>query len=99
MFTTGQAVSLGLNVLGKLGKKKPKKASPLDIAASDLSRSGFKESRSPTPGTPDSGRVVKTKQSAEMYDYYQMVAKAKLVADRLDPEKGTQVGEFGTFKV
>ena len=27
MFTTGQAVSFGLNVLGKLGKKKPKKAS------------------------------------------------------------------------
>jgi hypothetical protein len=27
-----------------------------------------------------------------------MVAKAKLVADRLDPEKGTQVGEFGAIK-
>ena len=99
MFTTGQAVSFGLNVLGKLGKKKPKKATPLDFGKQALSAGGFKESRSPTPGTPDSGRVVKTKQSAEMYDYYQMVAKAKLVADRLDPEKGTQVGEFGTFKV
>ena len=48
---------------------------------------------------PSTGRGSKpTPASAEMYDYYQMVAKAKLVADRLDPEKGTQVGEYGAIK-
>tara|TARA_R100001129_G_scaffold76132_1_gene52078 strand:+ start:202 stop:501 length:300 start_codon:yes stop_codon:yes gene_type:complete len=99
MISVGQAVGFGLNILGKLGKKKRKSASPQSYAALELSKSGFRESRTATPGKPDSGRVAKVKQSEELYDYYQMVAKAKLVADRLDPEKGTQVGEFGTFKV
>ena len=48
---------------------------------------------------PSTGRNSKpTPASAEIYDYYQMVAKAKLTADRLDPEKGTQVGEYGAIK-
>ena len=33
-----------------------------------------------------------------MYDYYRMVATAKLVADRLDPESGTKVGKLGAIK-
>ncbi len=99
MFTAAQGAGLALNVLGKLGKKKPKKATPLDFGKQALSAGGFKEARSVSLSSPSTSNVAKTKQSAEMYDYYQMVAKAKLVADRLDPEKGTQVGEFGTFKV
>ena len=44
------------------------------------------------------GGVKKPRGSAEMYDYYRMVATAKLVADRLDPESGTKVGKLGAIK-
>ena len=94
-ITGSQAIGLGFNILGKLGgkKKKAKKATPQDYAALELSKRGFTESRSPTPGQPSSGGVVKAKTSEEIYDFY------RLVADGIDPQKGTQVGEFGTFKV
>ena len=100
-LTGSQAIGLGFNILGKLGgkKKKAKRATPQDYAAMEISKRGFTESRSPTPGQPSSGGVTKAKTSEEIYDFYRMVAKAKLVADGIDPQKGTQVGEFGTFKV
>ena len=43
------------------------------------------------------GRTPAAPKSAEIYDYYQMVAKAKIVIDKLDPEKGSSVGKFGTI--
>jgi len=97
---TGMAVKLGFSALGKIfgSKGKAKKATPEDFAKQSLSASGFKTS-SIGMSQPSTGRGSKpTPASAEMYDYYQMVAKAKLVADRLDPEKGTQVGEYGAIK-
>ena len=60
MITTGQAVSFGLNVLGKLGKKKPKKATPLDFGKQALSAGGFKEARSISLSSPSTSRVAKT---------------------------------------
>lgn len=96
---TGMAVSLGFKALGKIfgSKGKSRKATPEDFAKQSLSASGFKTS-SIGMSQPSTGRSAKSAASAEMYDYYQMVAKAKLVADRLDPEKGTQVGEYGAIK-
>jgi len=97
---TSMAVNLGFKALGKIfgSKGKAKKATPEDYAKQSLSASGFKTS-SIGMSQPSTGRGSKpTPASAEMYDYYQMVAKAKLVADRLDPEKGTQVGEYGAIK-
>ena len=97
---TGMAVNLGFkalaNIFGSKGKKTS--ATPADFAKQSLSASGFKTSSISTPGMPRTGRTAKSEASAEMYDYYQMVAKAKLIADRLDPEKGTQVGEYGAIK-
>jgi len=100
-ITGSQALGLGFNILGKLGgkKKKGRSATPQDYAAVALSKRGFEVSRSPTPGQPGSGKVIKSQTSEEMYDFYRMVAKAKLVAEGIDPQKGTQVGEFGTFKL
>jgi|TARA_R100001460_G_scaffold11949_1_gene27663 hypothetical protein len=96
---TSMAVSLGFKALGKIfgSKGKSRKATPLDSAQASLSAGGFKTS-SIGMSQPSTGRSAKSAASAEMYDYYQMVAKAKLVADRLDPEKGTQVGEYGAIK-
>ena len=97
---TSLAINLGFKALGSIfgSKGKAKKATPADYAKQGLSASGFKTS-SIGMSQPSTGRSAKSAASAEIYDYYQMVAKAKLTADRLDPEKGTQVGEFGTFKV
>ena len=97
---TSLAINLGFKALGKIfgSKGKAKKATPEDFAKQSLSASGFKTS-SIGMSQPSTGRGSKpTPASAEMYDYYQMVAKAKLTADRLDPEKGTQVGEYGAIK-
>tara|TARA_R110002012_G_scaffold308500_1_gene514776 strand:- start:886 stop:1206 length:321 start_codon:yes stop_codon:yes gene_type:complete len=96
---TSMAVKVGFTALGKIfgSKGKSRKATPLDSAQASLSAGGFKTS-SIGMSQPSTGRSAKSDASAEMYDYYQMVAKAKLVADRLDPEKGTQVGEYGAIK-
>lgn len=92
-------VQLGFKALGMAfgSKGKAKKATPADYAKQGLSASGFKTS-SIGMSQPSTGRSAKSAASAEIYDYYQMVAKAKLTADRLDPEKGTQVGEYGAIK-
>ena len=93
------ALNVGFKTLGNIfGSKGKKRTTPADIAKSGLAQEGYRTPAIKSPGRPDTGRVVKTPASAEVYDYYQMVAKAKLVADRLDPEKGTQVGEFGAIK-
>ena len=93
------ALNVGFKALGGIfGSKGKKRTTPADIAKSGLAQEGYRTPAIKSPGRPDTGRVVKTPASAEVYDYYQMVAKAKLVADRLDPEKGTQVGEFGAIK-
>ena len=93
------AINVGFKALGGIfGSKGKKRTTPADIAKSGLAQEGYRTPAIKSPGRPDTGRVVKTPASAEVYDYYQMVAKAKLVADRLDPEKGTQVGEFGAIK-
>ena len=97
---TSLAINLGFKALGKIfgSKGKAKKATPEDFAKQSLSASGFKTS-SIGMSQPSTGRGSKpTPASAEIYDYYQMVAKAKLTADRLVPEKGTQVGEYGAIK-
>ena len=97
---TSLAINLGFKALGSTfgSKGKAKKATPADYAKQGLSASGFKTS-SIGMSQPSTGRGSKpTPASAEIYDYYQMVAKAKLTADRLDPEKGTQVGEYGAIK-
>ena len=99
MLTVGTAVNLGFKALGMLGKKgKSSKETPLQAAARGLASSGYQTSSIATPGRPDTGGVKKAKGSAEMYDYYRMVATAKLVADRLDPESGTRVGKLGAIK-
>jgi len=96
---TGMALKLGFKALGMAfgSKGKTKKATPSEIAADSLSSGGFQTS-SIGISKPDTGRTPKFKASEEMYDYYQMVEKSRLVADSLDPEKGTQVGEFGEIK-
>lgn len=100
MFTVGTAVNIGFKALGMLGKKGKgsKRETPLQTAARGLATSGFQTSSIGTPGRPDTGGVKKPRGSAEMYDYYRMVATAKLVADRLDPESGTKVGKLGAIK-
>ena len=93
------ALNVGFKALGSIfGSKGKKRATPGDMAKSALAQEGYRTPAKISLSRPDTGRVVKTPASAEVYDYYQMVAKAKLVADRLDPEKGTQVGEFGAIK-
>lgn len=93
------SISIGFKALGGIfGSKGKKRATPADMAKSALAQEGYRTPAIKSPGRPDTGRVAKSAASAELYDYYQMVAKAKLVADRLDPEKGTQVGEFGAIK-
>ena len=100
MFTLGTAVNIGFKALGMLGKKGKgsQRETPLQAAARGLASSGYQTSSIATPGRPDTGGVKKAKGSAEMYDYYRMVATAKLVANRLDPEAGTRVGEYGAIK-
>ena len=96
---TTMAVNLGFKALGKIfGSKGQKKTTPEDMAKAGIAQEGYRTPAKISLSKPDTGRLAKSDASAEMYDYYQMVAKAKLVADRLDPEKGTQVGEFGAIK-
>ena len=93
------ALNVGFKTLGNIfGSKGKKRATPADMAKSALAQEGYRTPARISPSGPSTGRLAKAAASAEVYDYYQMVAKAKLVADRLDPEKGTQVGEFGAIK-
>lgn len=93
------ALKVGFKALGGIfGSKGKKRATPADMAKSALAQEGYRTPARISPSGPSTGRLAKPAASAEVYDYYQMVAKAKLVADRLDPEKGTQVGEFGAIK-
>ena len=93
------SISIGFKALGGIfGSKGKKRSTPADIAKSGLAQEGYRTPARISPSGPSTGRLAKAAASAEVYDYYQMVAKAKLVADRLDPEKGTQVGEFGAIK-
>ena len=93
------ALNVGFKALGGIfGSKGKKRATPGDMAKSALAQEGYRTPAKISLSKPDTGRLAKSDASAEMYDYYQMVAKAKLIADRLDPEKGTQVGEYGAIK-
>jgi len=93
------ALNVGFKALGSIfGSKGKKRATPGDMAKSALAQEGYRTPAKISLSRPDTGRLAKSDASADIYDYYQMVAKAKLVADRLDPEKGTQVGEFGAIK-
>ena len=93
------ALNVGFKALGGIfGSKGKKRATPGDLAKSALAQEGYRTPAKISLSKPDTGRLAKSDASAEMYDYYQMVAKAKLIADRLDPEKGTQVGEYGAIK-
>jgi hypothetical protein len=93
-----KAIGLGFSLFGKKGKKQ-KAETPIQKAASNLATSGYQTSSLATPGRPDSGgNVAKAAKSAELYDYYRMVAAAKLVAERLDPTSGTKLGKFGAIK-
>ena len=85
-----------LKMFGSRNKKKQKAPSAAQEAARNLQTAGYREqSKFPTPG--QQGRTPAAPKSAEIYDYYQMVAKAKIVIDKLDPEKGSSVGKLGTI--
>ena len=92
------ALNVGFKALGGIFGSKGKKRTAADVAKAGLAQEGYRTPARISPSGPSTGRLAKAAASAEVYDYYQMVAKAKLVADRLDPEKGTQVGEFGAIK-
>ena len=92
------SISIGFKALGGIFGSKGKKRTAADVAKTGLAQEGYRTPARISPSGPSTGRLAKAAASAEVYDYYQMVAKAKLVADRLDPEKGTQVGEFGAIK-
>jgi hypothetical protein len=92
------SISIGFKALGGIFGSKGKKRTAADVAKTGLAQEGYRTPARISPSSPRTGRLAKAAASAEVYDYYQMVAKAKLVADRLDPEKGTQVGEFGAIK-
>ena len=92
------SISIGFKALGGIFGSKGKKRTAADVAKTGLAQEGYRTPARISPSSPTTGRLAKSVASAEVYDYYQMVAKAKLVADRLDPEKGTQVGEFGAIK-
>ena len=69
-----KAIGLGFSLFGKKGNKQ-KKATPIERAAANLATSGYQTSSIATPGRPDSGgNVAKAAKSAELYDYYRMVA-------------------------
>ena len=96
---TSMAVKVGFTALGKIfGSKGQKRTTPEDMAKAGIAQEGYRTPAKISLSKPETGRLAKSDASADIYDYYQMVAKAKLVADRLDPEKGTQVGEFGAIK-
>ena len=91
-------ITAGFKALSMFGSKKNKDKPPsaAQVAARNLQTAGYREqSKFPTPG--QQGRTPAAPKSAEIYDYYQMVAKAKIVIDKLDPEKGSSVGKFGTI--
>lgn len=92
------ALNVGFKALGGIFGSKGKKRTAADVAKTGLAQEGYRTPARISPSSPTTGRLAKSDASADIYDYYQMVAKAKLVADRLDPEKGTQVGEFGAIK-
>lgn len=92
------AVQAGFSVLGKLlgGKSKRQRTTPLQAHAASLIKREYPTSRIPTPGTPRPTTPA-TPRSEELYDYYQMVEKAKIVVNRIDPEKGSRVGKLGVI--
>jgi hypothetical protein len=87
-------------IFSVLGKKKGggRTQTPIQKAASNLAVQGYQTSSIATPGRPSTGDTAKKASSAELYDYYRMVAAAKLVAERLDPTSGTKLGKFGAIK-
>ena len=98
-FSIGTAIKIGSSALGMLSKKKANAPmTPLQLAARSLATQPYQTSSIGTPGRPETGGTRRPRESAETYDYYRMVATAKLVANRLDPEAGTRVGEYGAIK-
>ena len=92
-----KAVGTVFSIFGKKkGGQKP--MTPIQRAAANLATQGYQTSSIPTPGRPSTGSTAKKASSAELYDYYRMVAAAKLVAERLDPTSGTKLGKFGAIK-
>jgi len=87
-------------IFSVLGKKKggQRQQTPIQRAAANLATQGYQTSSIATPGRPSTGDTAKKASSAELYDYYRMVAAAKLVAERLDPTSGTKLGKFGAIK-
>lgn len=85
-----------LSMFGSKNKKKQKAPSAAQVAARNLQTAGYREqSKFPTPG--QQGRTPAAPKSAEIYDYYQMKAKAEIVVNSLDPEKGSSVGKLGAI--
>ena len=98
-MSLGTAIGIGFKALGALSKKgKSTTLTPLQLAAKQLATQEYQPASIGTPGRPDTGNVARVKGSEEIYDYYRMIATAKLVAERLDPEAGTKVGKLGAIK-
>ena len=100
-IVVGTAVNAGTSLLSSLfskGKKAPKKATAVDFARqkeaqveASYSTKGFE-----TPGAPARGSASFAK-SEDLYAGYRLPAVVDALIERIDSEKGSDVGKFGVI--
>lgn len=99
----GTAVNAGTSLLSSLFSEKPKtqKTKPSDVAARkemELSASYQRAQSAGIPGRPPTAIRNAFDKSEGLYAGYRLPAVVDALLDRIDAEKGSQVGEFGVIR-